>query len=65
VNGSPDRIGNVAEFQIEEYSGHQLGDSANPFRPLGRKELTAYFDQTSPVAKPANKPNGLFYVWEV
>jgi hypothetical protein len=65
MNSSRHRIGDVAEFQIEEYSRHELGDSPNPFRPLGGKELAAYFDQTGPAAKPANKSNGLFYVWEV
>jgi hypothetical protein len=58
-------IGNVTELQVEEYARNQLSDSPHCLGAFRREQLAAYFDQTDPVAKPANELNGLVYIWKV
>lgn len=65
LHGTSHGIGNVAELEVKEDSGNQLGDSTDTFRPFSSEELAAYFNHTGSIAEPANESNGLVCVWEV
>ncbi len=58
-------IGDIAEFQVKENAGNQLGDSPYCIWSFSGEQLAADFDKTNSVAKPADEANGLVYVREV